>query len=110
VHTGESLGSVRIRGGEAMAVAGADLVALVPTVETDRIHRILVTDPAAAFPPAPGERIGWVRVRTPTDVLGTVPVVAGTVPPPEPEDDPWWARAAGAVVDAVGGVLDALTG
>ena len=43
--------------------------------------------------------------------MGEVPLVVVGVPaPPPPEPGSWWARAAGALVDAGGGVLDALFG
>jgi hypothetical protein len=49
-----------------------------------------------------------MEVAIPGLVLGQVPLVAETVPPPPAlPDGPWWARAAGAVLDSVGGALRA---
>ena len=42
--------------------------------------------------------------------VGVPLVVVGVPAPPPPEPGSWWARAAGALVDAGGGVLDALFG
>jgi serine-type D-Ala-D-Ala carboxypeptidase (penicillin-binding protein 5/6) len=108
LHEGGDLGSVSIRGGTVPVVAGATLSALVPTSAIDLARIGLVVDPKAAFPPAPGERIGSVRVRVPGLTLGVVPLVVPAVPPPPPASGPWWARAASAVgrsfADAVGAI------
>ena len=43
--------------------------------------------------------------------VGRVPLVVSSVPPPPPIDDrPWWERAVGAVVDAVGAAVEAVQG
>jgi serine-type D-Ala-D-Ala carboxypeptidase (penicillin-binding protein 5/6) len=108
LHDGDDLGTVSIRGGAVPVVAGAMLSAFVPTSDLDRMRTELVVDPAAAFPPAPGERIGSIRVGVAGLTVGIVPLLVSVVPPPPPASGPWWARAAGAVarslVDAVGAV------
>ncbi|HEX6843487.1 MAG TPA: D-alanyl-D-alanine carboxypeptidase family protein [Actinomycetota bacterium] len=103
VRAGTPLGQVRIRGGRVETAAGGDLLASVPTTALDRIRAEILVDPAAVFPPAPGQRIGSVRYVTeePASVLGSVPLVVASVPPPAPEERPWWLRALGAVGDAV---------
>lgn len=112
VQAGASLGTVRIRGGNVEAVAGDTLTAFVPTTEIDRVHAEITVDPEATFPPSPGERIGVVRYVTdaPRVVAGTVPLVVGTVPAPAAEQDPWWARAIGAIGEAVRDVVAGITG
>lgn len=112
VETGEALGPVQLRGGSVEAAAGATLEALVPTVAMDRIEATIEVDPRAAFPPAPGERIGWIRFATtdPNDPLGRVPLVVSTVPLPTEEDSPWWWGALTAVGEALRDVVSGLAG
>ena len=56
-------------------------------------------DPAAAYPPAPGERVARLKITLPGITVGRVPLVVSSVPPPPPIDDgPWWERAADALV------------
>ena len=112
VEAGEALGPVQLRGGSVETAAGATLEALVPTVALDRIETAIEVDPRSAFPPAPGERIGWVRFATtdPDDPLGRVPLVVSSVPPPGGEDSPWWWGALTAVGEAVRGVVSSLAG
>jgi hypothetical protein len=79
-----------------------DLEALVPVAALDGIHRSIVVDPAAAFPPAAGDRVAVLRVSIPGRVIGTVPLLVTDVPdPPAVSDEPWWERAAGALTSAV---------
>ena len=68
--------------------------------------------PGVAYPPAAGEQVATMEVAIPGLVLGHVPLFVSDVPAPPPLDDdgPWWARAAGSVVDAVGGVLRSTIG
>jgi serine-type D-Ala-D-Ala carboxypeptidase (penicillin-binding protein 5/6) len=109
VRAGESLGSVDVDGQSVSVRAGATLRGLVPVTGT--ISRALALDDRVGYPPARGEQIGVVRVSSGSEVLGQVPLVVTRVPaPPPPEPGPWWARAAGAVVEAGGGVLDAMFG
>jgi D-alanyl-D-alanine carboxypeptidase (penicillin-binding protein 5/6) len=108
VAAGSSAGTVSIRGGAVPVVAGEDLTRLVPArANDDRSEEVLV-DPRAAFPPAAGERVGTLLVRDGDIMIGSVPLVVSTVPPPRPTNDTWWVRAAaavgGAVVDAVEGL------
>ena len=73
--------------------------------------RTVELDPHVAFPPARGEQIGVVRVSAGGRAVGEVPLVVVGVPAPPPaEPGSWWVRAAGALVEAGGGVLDALFG
>jgi hypothetical protein len=75
------------------------------------VSKVVVLEDHLAYPPARGEAIGVVRISSGSKVLGQVPLVVSGVPaPPPPEPGVWWARAAGAVVDAGDGVLDALFG
>lgn len=107
---GESLGSVQIDGHAVPVAAGGSLEGLV---RTDAAMQEDVTlDPAAAFPPFPGESVGTVTVRTPGLHVGDVPLVVTDVPPPPPPGDPgpWWRRAAISVLGAVDRVLDSLFG
>ncbi|HEY7401168.1 MAG TPA: D-alanyl-D-alanine carboxypeptidase family protein [Actinomycetota bacterium] len=111
VHANESFGEVSIEGGSVPVAASSDLVALVPTTAVGEAKRLVAVDPGAAFPPAPGEQVGTVRVSIPGHRLGSVPLLVTSVPDPPPVDDaPWWRRAAGAVAGAVSGVLGSLIG
>ena len=111
VAAGSSLGLLAIKGGTVEVVAGEELSALVPVDSVAHAEITLSADPAAAFPPAPGERVGVVRVSIPGRLLGDVPVVVAEVPSPAAADDrPWWRRAAGSVAQAISGAVDALFG
>jgi serine-type D-Ala-D-Ala carboxypeptidase (penicillin-binding protein 5/6) len=110
LHEGDDLGSVAIRGGSVPVVAGATLSALIPTSAIDDAKTQLLVAPDAAFPPAPGERIGWVRVIAPGMTVGTVPLVVPVVPPPPPASGPWWVRAASAVGRSLADAVDAIAG
>jgi serine-type D-Ala-D-Ala carboxypeptidase (penicillin-binding protein 5/6) len=106
VAAGDPFGAVELRGGAVTGAAGSGLEGLVPG-DADVATSIAV-DPGAAFPPAPGERIGTVTVLVDGRRAGEVPLVAGEVPPPAPLDGPWWARGAVALWDAVTGTVEAL--
>jgi hypothetical protein len=70
-----------------------------------------VVDPAAAYPPAAGERVATLTVSIPGLEVGSVPLVVSTVPaPPPPPDGSWWSRAVSAVTDAVGAAVGAVAG
>ena len=107
---GEAAGTVSLPGGSVSVVTGAGLEALVPVASVDRATRTITVAPEAAYPPAAGEQVATMEVAIPGLVLGQIPLVAETVPPPPslPDDGPWWARAAGAVLDSVGGALRAV--
>ena len=62
-------------------VAGAELAALVPIDAIDDVRERIVVDPTAAFPPAPGERVGTLDRSIPGITVGAVPLVVSTVPP-----------------------------
>lgn len=106
VRAGDSLGTVGIRGGAVPTLAGSTLEALVPPGSAGQAHERLVVWPGAVFPPAPGERIGTLRVALPGMVVGSVPVLVDEVPPPPPAGDvPWWIRSAGVVIEAIAGAV-----
>jgi D-alanyl-D-alanine carboxypeptidase (penicillin-binding protein 5/6) len=101
-------GTLRIRGGEVPVVAALEFSALVPTRTLGRIRQRLVADPRAAFPPAPGARVGRLIVSVPGLTVGSVPLLVSAVPPPPSSGGPWWARAAGSVGRAVAGAVRAI--
>ena len=110
IAEGRSLGTVPIGGREIPVAAGGALVGLVPVGA--HVRREISVHPRTAFPPPRGAEIGTVTLSIPGRTVGEVPLVVVDVPPPEPlaDDDPWWGRAFGAVVDAGSGLLDALFG
>jgi len=109
LREGEPLDDVDVGGKSVSVSAGGDVRGLIPAAAT--VSRTVELEPHVAFPPARGEEIGTVRVTAGGGVVGEVPlVVAGVAAPPPPEPGSWWARAAGALVDAGGGILDALFG
>jgi D-alanyl-D-alanine carboxypeptidase (penicillin-binding protein 5/6) len=109
IRAGEPIGTVAIRGGTVPVEAGRAVTALVPTVELDRVQERAIVASTAVFPPAPGERVGTIKVTIPGVSLGTSPLLVSEVPPPPPTgDDPWWVRAAGAVGRAFGRAVDGL--
>ena len=112
VEEGRPAGTVSLPGGTVAVTTGAGLEALVPTDSVDDATSTVEVTPGAAYPPAPGEQVATMEVAIPGLVLGQVPLVAQEVPPPPAlaDDGPWWARAAGAVVHAVGGALHAAIG
>jgi serine-type D-Ala-D-Ala carboxypeptidase (penicillin-binding protein 5/6) len=109
LREGERLDDVDVGGRGVSVSAGGEVLGLIPAGAT--VSRTVDLESHVAFPPARGEEIGIVRVSAGGRVVGEVPlVVAGVAAPPPPEPGSWWARAAGALVDAGGGVLDALFG
>jgi D-alanyl-D-alanine carboxypeptidase (penicillin-binding protein 5/6) len=108
VETGVDAGEVAIDGGTVPAVAADTLVALVPA--DARITYRVEPDPDAAFPPAPGERVGTMRVRADGLLAGEIALVAGDIPAPEPLEGAWWGRGLQALGDAASRVVSALTG
>jgi serine-type D-Ala-D-Ala carboxypeptidase (penicillin-binding protein 5/6) len=111
VAAGQDEGTVAIRGGGVPVATARGLEALVPVTALDRIRRAVVVDPAAAFPPRLGERVGAVRVTVPGQMLGSVPLVVTHVPAPPPIDDrPWWERAAASLDGAVSSLVHGLLG
>jgi D-alanyl-D-alanine carboxypeptidase (penicillin-binding protein 5/6) len=105
---GQGLGTVRIEGRQVAVAAGGPVDGLVPV--RSEVARTLLLEDHVAFPPARGEQIGTVRVTAGERLVGEVPLlVSGLPPPPPPVDEgPWWARALGSVLEAGGGILDAL--
>lgn len=109
LREGERLDDVDVGGRGVSVSAGGEVGGLIPAGAT--VSRTVDLESHVAFPPARGEEIGIVRVSAGGRVVGEVPlVVAGVPAPPPPEPGSWWARAAGALVDAGGGVLDAFFG
>ena len=108
VRKGAAVGTLPILGGSVPVVAGAGIRRLVPARALAGARLSLTADPDAAFPPAPGQRVGTLRVSVPGATVGTVPLLAGALPSPAPGDAPWWARATGAVGRAVGDVIGGL--
>jgi serine-type D-Ala-D-Ala carboxypeptidase (penicillin-binding protein 5/6) len=109
LREGERLDDVDVGGRGVSVSAGGEVLGLISAGAT--VSRTVDLESHVAFPPARGEEIGIVRVSAGGRVVGEVPlVVAGVAAPPPPEPGSWWARAAGALVDAGGGVMDALFG
>src|SRR4029453_540533 len=97
-------------GGRSISVsADGNVRGLIPAAAT--VSRTVELEHHVAFPPARGEEIGTVRLSAGGKIVGEVPLVVVGVPAPSPpEPGSGWARAGGALVDAGGGVLDALFG
>jgi serine-type D-Ala-D-Ala carboxypeptidase (penicillin-binding protein 5/6) len=109
LREGERLDDVDVGGRSVSVGAGGTVRGLIPSTAT--VSRAVELEPHMAFPPDLGEEIGIVTVSAGGRIVGEAPlVVVGVAAPPPPEPGSWWARAAGALVDAGGGVLDALLG
>jgi D-alanyl-D-alanine carboxypeptidase (penicillin-binding protein 5/6) len=106
VTRGQPEGTLAVRGGSVPVVAGDDLTALV--AHPPRVRFRTVTDRSVAFPPAPGERIGTLRVSSSGFDLGTVPLLAAVAALPPPPSGMWWARAGESVARAVAQAVGAL--
>jgi D-alanyl-D-alanine carboxypeptidase len=103
-------GTLAIRGGTVLVVAGAELSALIPTTSIDHLRERISADPHAAFPPIPGSRVGTLIVSIPGHTIGSVPLIVSTVPPPPASSGPWWARAGMSLGRSVVGAIRALSG
>lgn len=105
-----SLGGISIGRHVIQVAAGGSVEGLVP-VDAE-VLRTLVVQERVAYPPAVGEQVGTVRVTAGERLIGEVPLLVTGLPPPPPpsRDGPWWSRALGAVLDAGGGIVDALFG
>jgi D-alanyl-D-alanine carboxypeptidase (penicillin-binding protein 5/6) len=111
VEAGEPHGVVSLTGGAVPVETGGRLVALVATATLDDVGQRVAVDPAAGYPPAPGERVATLRISIPGFELGSVPLVVSSVPPPPPAPEgPWWGRAAAAIGRGIGAALSALFG
>jgi D-alanyl-D-alanine carboxypeptidase (penicillin-binding protein 5/6) len=108
VEAGEDLGTVEIDGREVAVEAGIALEGLVPVDAA--IDRRIVVDAAVRYPPGRGQPVGTAVWSVPGRELGRAPLLVTAVPPPPPleDDEPWWSRAIGSVLDATGGLVDAL--
>ncbi len=102
-------GTLAIRGGAVPVVAGAALSALVPTASLGRLRRRVSADPRAAFPPAPGSRVGTLVVSVPGLTIGSVPLIVSVVPPPPTSSGPWWARAGISLGRSIAGAVRAIS-
>ena len=111
VVDGEPTGVVTLDGGSVPVEAGAGLTALVPTAALADVRHHVAIDPAAAYPPAAGERVASLTITLPGLTVGRVPLVVSSVPPPpDIGDEPWWERAAGAVAGALDAAVSAIGG
>jgi len=109
VADGQGFGSVPIGGRDVQVSAGGGLSGLVPIGA--RIRRVVTVLRDVTFPPAMGERVGFVEVSAPNLQLGRVPLVVSALPgPPPAQSGPWWRRAGSAVVQGVSSVLSSLFG
>jgi len=109
ISVGEALGTVEIDDRTVSVRSGGSLHALVPIDAA--VRRRTVVDESTTFPPLPGEDVGAVVVSVPGLRIGEVPLeVLDVPPPPTPDPGPWWRRAASAVLEGAGAVLDALFG
>lgn len=109
VRSDASLDAVRVAGREVTVTVGGSLERLVPVDAP--VTRAIVLDDRVPYPPPIGSSIGVLRVSVGELVVGNLPLlVADVPPPPEPEPGSWWSRAAGAVLEAVGAVVDDLIG
>lgn len=109
VVAGQDFGSVSIGGRDVRVSAGRGLTGLVPVGA--RIQRVVTVLPDAAFPPATGERVGFLKVSAPKVLLGRVPLVVYALPGPPPAGPgPWWRRAGSAVFRGVSSALTSLFG
>ena len=109
VAGGQGFGSIAIGGRDVRVSAGRGLTGLVPV--DAGIQRVVTVLPDVAFPPAIGERVGYLKVSAANLPLGRVPLVVSALPSPPPaEPGPWWRRAGAAVVHGVSSVLTSLFG
>lgn len=102
-------GILAIRGGAVPVVAGAALTALVPTASLDHLRQRISVDQHAAFPPAPGSRVGTLVVSIPGFTIGSVPLLVSVVPPPPASSGPWWVRAGMSVGRSIAGAIRAIS-
>ena len=108
IQAGESLESVDVGGRSVSVRAGDSLRGLVPVEGT--VSKAVVLEDHLAYPPARGEEIGVVRISSGARSWGRCRSSSRASRPTAARTRAWWARAAGAVVDAGDGVLDALFG
>jgi D-alanyl-D-alanine carboxypeptidase (penicillin-binding protein 5/6) len=106
VTRGESQGTIAISGGTVPVVAGRDLTAFVS--RTASIRLLSKADRSVAFPPAPGEVVGVLRVTAGSKELGRVPLLAVAAALPPPPSGSWWLRAGASVGSALARALAAL--
>ena len=102
-------GTLAIRGGAVPVVAGAELTALIPTASIDHLRQRISAYPHAAFPPAPGSRVGTLVVSIPGLTIGSVPLIVSVVPPPSASSGPWWARAGISIGRSISGAIRAIS-
>ena len=108
VDEDEPLGRVRLEGGTVPVTAGATLDALVRRGQADAIQRVLAPGEGVVYPVPSGAVVGAARFTLAGNALGRVPIRVGDLPPPEPPDGSWWGRVAGALSEAITGVVSGL--
>ena len=106
VARGAPEGMLGVRGGSVPVVAGGDLTALVEPSAPVRLR--IAVDRSVAFPPAPGDRIGTLRVSSSGTRLGDVPLLAAVAPLPPPPAGVWWIRTGKTLARAVADAVEAL--
>ena len=110
VEEGDPLGSLRMEGGTVPVTAGSTLRALVRRGQAEAIDRDLTPALDAVYPVPSGAVVGAARFSLSGTALGGVPIRVGDLPPPEPPDGSWWGRVAGALSEAITGVVSGLLG
>ncbi len=87
VRAGDPLGSVTVDGVTVDAVAGARLIALVPSDRSGHVSIAVAPRAGLTLPVAEGDPIGRAVVRVPGMTLGSVPAIAarGTAAPSQPD-------------------------
>jgi hypothetical protein len=60
------------------------------------------------YPVPSGAVIGAARFTLDGNALGRVPIRVADLPPPEPPGGSWWGRVAGALSEAITGVVSGL--
>jgi hypothetical protein len=76
--------------------------------QADAIERNLAPALDAVYPMPSGAAVGAARFSLAGTALGRVPIRVGDLPPPEPPDGSWWGRVAGALTEAITGVVSGL--
>jgi D-alanyl-D-alanine carboxypeptidase (penicillin-binding protein 5/6) len=110
VDEGESLGTVRVRGGRVPVVAASTLTGLVRVSEAAALERALVAGDGVGFPPPPGAVVGSLRITLGGVPVGRVRLLAADLEPPSEPAGAWWTRAGAAIAHAIAAGVDGLFG